>query len=59
MIPLIRVYFHCGGILGPLLCILISVIVTFVLTRKFLVDFLSPLLDFSVLCNRLGWKFYK
>ena len=59
MIPLIRVYFHFGAILGFFLCVVTSILVTYILTRKALVDFFSPLLDFSVLCQKLKFKVYK
>jgi fucose 4-O-acetylase-like acetyltransferase len=59
MIPLIRIYAHFGAIIGFLLCVITSILVTYILTRKFLVDFFSPLLDLSVLCQKLKIKVYK
>ncbi|MBR4793305.1 MAG: acyltransferase family protein [Bacteroidaceae bacterium] len=58
MIPLIRLYAHFGTI-GFGLCIITSVVVTYVLTRKRLVDFFSPLLDMSKFCKITGVKIYK
>lgn len=58
MIPLIRLYANFGTI-GLGLCIITSFVVTYVLTRKRLVIFFSPLLDLSVLCDRLKIKIYK
>ena len=59
MIPLIRVYTHFGAIIVFFLCVFTSIIVTYILTRKVIVDFFSPLLDFSVLCQKLKLKVYK
>ena len=59
MIPLIRIYSQLGTILGFLLCAITSFMVTFILTRKVIVDFFSPLLDLSVLCQKLKIKIYK
>lgn len=57
MIPLIHFYGKFGMI-GYVLCICTSFIVTFILTRKALVNFFSPLLDMSVLCRKLRIKIY-
>ena len=53
MIPLIRIYSHYGTIVGFLLCVVTSIMVTYILTRKIIVDFFSPLLDLNVLCQKL------
>ena len=57
MIPIIRVYLQCG-IWGFPLCCVTSILVTYILTRKVLIDFFSPILDFSVLCQRLRINVY-
>lgn len=60
MIPLIRVYMHiCGYKIGFFLCIITSIIVTYILTRKVIVEFFCPLLDLSVLCKKLGVNIFK
>lgn len=59
MIPLIRVYTHFGAIIGFILCVVTSIIVTYILTRKVIIDFFRPLLDFNVLCQKLKIKVYK
>lgn len=58
MIPLIRVYGRLG-LVGFALCIVTSLIVTYILTRKRIVDFFSPLMDLSVFCKKLRIKIYK
>ena len=58
MIPLIRVYAKLG-VIGLGLCIITSFIVTYVLTRKRLVVFFSPLLDLSKFCEITGIIIYK
>ena len=58
MIPVIRVYARLG-LIGFFLCIITSLLVTFILTRKQIVEFFSPLMDLSVLCKKLGFKFIK
>lgn len=59
MIPLIRIYSYFGTFFGFLLCVITSILVTYILTRKVLVEFLSPLLDLSVLCQKLKINVYK
>lgn len=58
MIPVIRVYARLG-LIGFFLCIITSLLVTYILTRKQIVEFFSPLMDLSVLCKKLGLKIYK
>ena len=58
MIPIIRIYARLGFI-GFGLCVITSLIVTYILTRNRVVDFFSPLLDMSKFCKITGVKIYK
>lgn len=58
MIPLIHFYGKFGMV-GFMLCIITSFVVTFILIRKMLVVFFSPLMDLSIFCKKLKIKFYK
>ena len=59
MIPVIRLYNYIGGGIGISLCIITSLLVTILLSEKRIVKFFSPLLDFSVLCEKLKINIYK
>ena len=57
MIPLLPVYGKLG-VFGFVLCVISSFVVTFILTRKQIVDFFSPVMDMSVLCKKLKINLY-
>lgn len=59
MIPLIHYFARFSVAVAFFMCFLSSIFVTYILTRKVLVDFFRPLLDLSVLCEKLKIKIYK
>lgn len=58
MIPLIHVYAQMR-IIGFVLCIFTSLIVTIILTRKRIAGLFAPLMDLSVLCRKLKINIYR
>lgn len=57
-VPLMHLYSHFDSTTSILLCVITSILITYALTRKKLVELFSPLMDLSVLCNIIGLKIY-